>query len=69
LEGLDLELPVGRLVIRAEDHQAVTHSMGGKTARIGVTERKWRFRSLAAMMLFRVKEISDPALERGCNMR
>ncbi|MGB6063804.1 MAG: ABC transporter substrate-binding protein [Desulfomonilaceae bacterium] len=69
LEGLVADMPVGKTLIRPADHQSVCPTMGGKTARIGVTDRKYRFRSLATMMLFRVKEISDPDVEKGCNMR
>ncbi len=69
LEGLVADMPVGNILIRAADHQSVCPTMAGKTARIGVTNRKYRFRSLATMMLFRVKEISDPDVEKGCNMR
>jgi branched-chain amino acid transport system substrate-binding protein len=69
LEGLVLNLPVGRVTIRPEDHQAIMHAMAGRTSRISVTERKRSFRALGNMRLFRVKEIVESDGQSDCRMQ
>lgn len=69
LKGLKLELPVGPVHIRAEDHQAIMHLMAGKTARMSVTTRKKSFRGMGTMIMYRSKEISAPIEESACQMQ
>lgn len=69
LEGMSLDLPVGEVTFRPQDHQAVMHTMGGKTGRIAVTARHKSFRGLGSVVLFRVKEIAESGLERECTMK
>lgn len=69
LEGLHLELPLGSVTIRPEDHQAIMHQMAARTARMSVTKRKRSFRGMGLILLFRSKEITESVEESGCSMR
>jgi branched-chain amino acid transport system substrate-binding protein len=69
LEGMTLNLPVGKVTIRAKDHQAIMHAMAGRTGRISVTQRKRSFRGLSSMILFRTKEFVTPEGDVDCRMK
>lgn len=64
LRGLTIELPVGNITIRPEDHQAVTDGVWGKTA----TDPNMPIRILKPMRKFAGKEITPPVAETGCKM-
>ncbi len=65
LEGLSIELPVGQITIRPEDHQAVTDGVWGKTA----SDPKMPIRILKPIKAFAGKDITPPAAETGCTMK
>ncbi len=65
LEGLSIELPVGQITIRPEDHQAVTDGVWGKTA----SDPKMPIRILKPIKAFAGKDITPPATETGCTMK
>lgn len=65
LEGLSIELPVGRITIRPEDHQAVTDGVWGKTA----ADPQMPIRTLKPIKAFAGKDITPPATETGCTMK
>ncbi|MFH1117473.1 MAG: ABC transporter substrate-binding protein [Pseudomonadota bacterium] len=69
LEGMTIELPVGKVVLRPQDHQAIMHAMAGQTARMSVTQRKRSFRGLSSMILFRTKEFVEPESEIRCRFQ
>ncbi len=69
LEGMTIELPVGKVTIRPQDHQAIMHAMAGRTARMSVTQRKRSFRGLSSMILFRTKEFVEPETEIRCRLK
>lgn len=73
LEGLELELPVGRTTIRKEDHQAVYASFVGVTsAKPGVIEgrqRKTAYRPLEQGSFFKAEEVSSSVEDAGCRMQ
>lgn len=64
LEGLSLTLPVGKVTIRPEDHQAITDGVWGKTA----ADAKFPIRILKPIRNFTGAEITPPASETGCKM-
>lgn len=63
LEGLTVDLPIGMVTIRAEDHQAVSDGVWGKTADF---VPKWRCRMLDPMRIFPGPAIARPIEETGC---
>ncbi len=65
LEGLSLELPVGNVVIRAEDHQAITDGVWGKTA----ADPKMPIRILKPLKKFSGKDITPAVADTGCKMK
>ncbi len=65
LEGLSLELPVGQITIRPEDHQAVTDGVWGQTA----AAADMPIRVLKPIRAFAGKDITPPASESGCTMK
>lgn len=65
LEGLALDLPVGKVVLRAEDHQAVTDGVWGKTA----ADPKMPIRILKPIKKFAGKDITPSVAETGCKMK
>lgn len=70
LEGLTLELPLGNLTIRAEDHQAVFQSVAGKVSSIfEVTKLRRPFRGLDSIKSFPAEQIAVPVGETGCQMK
>jgi branched-chain amino acid transport system substrate-binding protein len=66
LEGLTLELPVGKITIRAGDHQAETDGCWGVTDEF---DPKNRCRLLKPMRLFKGEEITPPVEATGCKMK
>ena len=65
LEGLSIELPVGKIFIRPEDHQAVTDGVWGKTA----ADPQMPIRILKPIRAFGGKDITPPVEETGCKMK
>jgi len=65
LEGLSLELPAGTVVIRAEDHQAVTDAPWGRTA----ADENYPIRVLEPLKIFKGSEVTPAAEDTGCNMK
>ena len=66
LEHLKIELPLGKVTIRGADHQAIMHSLGGRTGRVGI-DRNVTFRDLENMTVFRAKEFTQPGEEKVCS--
>jgi len=64
LSGLTIELPVGSVTIRPEDHQAVTDGVWGKTA----ADPSMPIRILKPIRPFAGKDITPPPEETGCKM-
>ncbi len=65
LEGLTLDLPAGKVTIRAGDHQAIYDGLWGKT---GSYQPKWRCRLLDPMRLFPARVISRPVRDTECTL-
>jgi branched-chain amino acid transport system substrate-binding protein len=65
LEGLSIELPVGRITIRPEDHQAVTDGVWGQTA----ADPRMPIRGLKPIRAFAGQDITPPPAETGCTMK
>ena len=65
LEGLSIELPVGKITIRPEDHQAVTDGVWGKTA----ADAKMPIRILKPIRAFAGKDITPSVEETGCKLK
>jgi len=66
LEGLVIDLPVGKITIRAGDHQAVVDSVWGMTSEF---DAKLRCRALNPMKIFPGPEITPTVEATGCIMR
>jgi branched-chain amino acid transport system substrate-binding protein len=64
LEGLSVEVPLGRITIRKEDHQAVQAGTWGQTA----VDKAYPIRVLRPLRAFPGEEITVPASETGCKM-
>jgi branched-chain amino acid transport system substrate-binding protein len=65
LEGLTVELPVGTITIRPEDHQAVTDACWGKTA----ADPAYPIRILKPMKIFKGADITPAVEDTGCKMK
>jgi branched-chain amino acid transport system substrate-binding protein len=65
-EGLELDLPVGKVQIRAGDHQAIIDGVWGVTSEF---DGKLRCRVLKPMRVFPGQEITPSLEATGCNMR
>ncbi|MBI5580651.1 MAG: ABC transporter substrate-binding protein [Deltaproteobacteria bacterium] len=65
LEGLSIELPVGTIFIRPEDHQAVTDGVWGKTA----ADPQMPIRILKPIRAFAGKDITPTVDETGCKIK
>ncbi len=63
LEGITVEAPVGRLHIRAQDHQAVIDSFWGKT---GEFDPKLRARTLKPLKMFSGETITRTLYDTDC---
>jgi branched-chain amino acid transport system substrate-binding protein len=64
LSGLSLTLPVGKVTIRPEDHQAITDGMWGKTA----SDPVMPIRILKPVRNFVGADITPAVSETGCKM-
>ncbi len=62
LEGLEIEVPVGKIKIRAGDHQALLDVSWGKTA----ADPKYPIRILKPIVTFKGSEITPKVPETGC---
>jgi branched-chain amino acid transport system substrate-binding protein len=65
LEGLTVELPVGTVTIRPEDHQALTDATWGKTA----SDPNYPIRILKPVNIFPAKDVTPAPEETGCTMK
>uniref|UniRef100_A0A7C4MM92 ABC transporter substrate-binding protein n=1 Tax=Desulfatirhabdium butyrativorans TaxID=340467 RepID=A0A7C4MM92_9BACT len=65
LEGLTIEVPVGKITIRAEDHQAITDGVWGQTA----ADPKMPIRTLKNLFHLPGDAITPPVEETGCKMK
>ncbi len=65
LEGLSVELPVGRITIQAGDHQAITDGVWGRTA----ASASYPIRILDPVRKFPGKEITPTPEQSGCRMK
>jgi len=69
LEGLTMELPIGKVTIRPEDHQALFEVFGGKTSEeLIVTRSRKVIRKLDPLIRFPAEMVSIPADKTGCHM-
>jgi branched-chain amino acid transport system substrate-binding protein len=64
LEGLSVELPVGKIFIRPEDHQAITDACWGVTA----ADAAYPIRILKPFKVFSGADITPAPAETGCKM-
>lgn len=64
LEGLEIDLPVGTVKIRPEDHQALTPATWGKTA----ADPKYPIRILNPVRIFPADQVTPPVEQTGCKM-
>jgi branched-chain amino acid transport system substrate-binding protein len=62
LEGITVELPVGAITLRAEDHQALTDVTWGKTA----GDAAYPIRILDPIKLFKAADVTPSVSESGC---
>jgi branched-chain amino acid transport system substrate-binding protein len=69
LEGLSMELPVGHLTIRAEDHQAIFQGVAGRvSSSFEVTKLRRPFRGLDSIRRIPAEQIAVPVEKTGCQM-
>lgn len=66
LEGLTLDLPGGHVIIRAEDHQAISDSVWGVTSEF---DGRLRIRALKPLKVFPGIQITPSVEETGCRRR
>ncbi|MFZ5865507.1 MAG: ABC transporter substrate-binding protein [Thermodesulfobacteriota bacterium] len=70
LEGLTMELPVGQLTIRPEDHQALFQGVAGRvSSSFEFTKLRRPFRGLDSIKRFPAERIAVPVEETGCRMQ
>jgi branched-chain amino acid transport system substrate-binding protein len=70
LEGLTLELPMGHLTIRPEDHQAVFQAVAGKvSSKFEVTKLRRPFGALDSFKRIPAEQIAVPVEKTGCQMQ
>ncbi len=62
LEGLTVELPVGEITIRPEDHQALSDVSWGQTA----AHANYPIRILNPVKLFKAEDVTPSVTEAGC---
>ena len=65
LEGLTVNIPGGRTLIRGEDHQAVFDSVWGLS---GEFDAQHRMRRLEQVKVFSGQDVTPPVEETGCKM-
>lgn len=71
LEGLTIEAPVGKVTIRAEDHQAIFDMAGGRSSdklEVRKSRRTIIFRALDPVFLFPADEVALPLTQSQCHM-
>ena len=64
LEGLDYEAPMGKLVLRRSDHQAIANVTWGKTA----ASPDYNFRILEPIVVIEGNSITRAPAETGCEL-
>lgn len=64
LEGLTVEVPVGTITIRPQDHQALTDATWGKTA----ADPNYPIRILKPIKIFKSTEVTPSVKDTGCKM-
>ncbi|MBW6475216.1 MAG: ABC transporter substrate-binding protein [Anaerolineaceae bacterium] len=64
LEGLEIEIPTGKIVFRAGDHQAITDAHWGKIA----ADPAYPHRILNPIRIFKGADITPSVAETGCSM-
>jgi branched-chain amino acid transport system substrate-binding protein len=70
LEGLTMELPVGQLTIRPEDHQALFQGVAGRvSSSFEFTKLRRPFRGLDSIKRFPAERIAVPVEQTGCRMQ
>lgn len=70
LEGLTVELPMGPLTIRPEDHQAVFGVIAGRTSKkMVVTTNKKLIRAFDPLLRLPAEMIAIPVDKTGCQMK
>jgi branched-chain amino acid transport system substrate-binding protein len=65
LEGLVIDFPIGRTVIRSGDHQALVDAAWGQTSEF---DGKSRCRLLRPLRIFHADDITMPVEQTGCKM-
>lgn len=65
LEGLEIEVPTGKIKIRKEDHQAITDAHWGKTK----LDKKYPIAILSPLKIYKGIDITPSISETGCNMQ
>ncbi len=65
LEGLSIEIPVGKIYFRPQDHQAVTDATWGKTK----LSKKYPFAILNPIKIFPGKQVTRPVDFTGCKLK
>lgn len=63
MEGIEMDLPPGRVLIRAQDHQAIFDGSWGLT---GEFDGKLRCRLLKPLKILSGNDIAQPVSETGC---
>ncbi|MEJ2657943.1 MAG: ABC transporter substrate-binding protein [Desulfobacterales bacterium] len=64
LEGLTVEIPIGTITIRPQDHQALTDATWGKT----FADPNYPIRILKPIKIFKSTEVTPPVDKTGCKM-
>jgi branched-chain amino acid transport system substrate-binding protein len=64
LRGLEYEAPMGKLLLRSQDHQAVVNVTWGKTA----ASPNYDFRILDPIRVFEGNSVARPVEATGCQM-
>ena len=64
LEGLTVEVPIGTITIRPQDHQALTDATWGKTA----ADPNYPIRILKPIKIFKSTDVTPSIKDAGCKM-
>ena len=65
LEGLEIEIPAGKILIRKEDHQAITDAHWGQTK----LDKNYPIPILSPLKIYKGAEITPSPAEGGCAMK
>ncbi len=65
LEGLEVDLPLGKVTMRAEDHQAVSNATWGKTK----ITKDFPFAILDPVRIFPAAQVTPPVAETECKLK